>query len=63
MEEAAKEKEGATITEAKKGKRKWLSRILNFLMYGGWLLVVAVILAIVILISTLSKRTAQVALQ
>ena len=55
MEEAAKEKEGTTITEVKKGKRKWLSRILNFLMFGGWLLVLAVILAIVILISTLSK--------
>lgn len=55
MEEAAKEKEGTTITEGKKGKRKWLSRVLNFLMYGGWLLVVAVILAIVILFSTLGK--------
>ncbi len=55
MEEAVKEKEGTTITEVKKGKRKWLGRVLNFLMYGGWLLVVVVILAIVILISTLGK--------
>ena len=55
MEETVKEKEGTTITEGKKGKRKWLGRVLNFLMYGGWLLVVVVILAIVILISTLGK--------
>jgi len=55
MEEAAKEKEGTTITEGKKGKRKWLGRVLNFLMYGGWLLVIVVILGIVILISVLTK--------
>lgn len=54
MEEPVKEKEGTAITEGKKGKRKWLGRVLNFLMYGGWLLVVAVILGIVILISTLT---------
>jgi len=55
MEEAIKEKEEKSITEEKKGKRKWVGRVLNFLIYGGWLLVVAVILGIVILISTLSK--------
>jgi hypothetical protein len=57
MEEAIKEKEEIIITGAKKGKgkRKWIGRILNFLMYGGWLLVVAVILGIVILILSLSK--------
>lgn len=55
MGEAIKEKEEIIITGAKRGKRKWLGRVLNFLMYGGWLLVVAVVLAIVILISTLGK--------
>jgi len=55
METAIKEKEEATIREEKKGKRKWGSMILNFLMYGGWLLVVAVTLAIIILISVWTK--------
>jgi len=55
METAIKEKEETTIKEEKKGKRKWLSWFLNFLMYGGWLLLVAVILGIVITISVLSK--------
>ena len=55
MEEAVKEKEGTTITELKKGKRKWLNRFLNFLMYGGWILVIVVILGIVTIISVLSK--------
>jgi len=55
METAIKEKGKTSTTEGKKGKPKWLRRILNFLMYGGWLLVVVIILAIVILISTLSK--------
>ena len=55
MEAANKEKEETTIKEEKKGKRKWVSHFFNFLMYGGWLLVVAVILGIVILISVLSK--------
>ena len=52
METTIKEEKETTITEAKKGKRKWLGRVLSFLMYGGWLLVVAVVLAIVILLST-----------
>ena len=55
MEEAAKEKQGTTIAEGKKGKRKWLGRVLNFLMYGGWILVIVVILGIVTIISVLSK--------
>jgi hypothetical protein len=55
METAIKEKEKTIITEEKKGKRKWAGRILNFLMFGGWLLVVAVVLAIVILISVWTK--------
>ena len=55
METAIKEKEESTIKEEKKGKQKWASSFLKFLMYGGWLVVVFVILAIVILISVLSK--------
>jgi len=55
MEATIKEKEETTNKEGKKGKRKWISRILNFLMYGGWLLLLVVILGIVILISVLSK--------
>ena len=55
MGEAIKEKEEIIVTGAKKGKRKWISGILNFLTYGGWLLVASVILGIVILISVLSK--------
>jgi hypothetical protein len=55
METAVKEQKEATIGKERKGKRKWGSLILNFLMYGGWLLVIAVILGIVILISVLSK--------
>jgi hypothetical protein len=55
MEAAIKEKERPTVKEAKKGKRKWLSSIGNFLMFGGWILVAAVILGILVLISYLSK--------
>jgi len=55
MEAEIQEKKEIPIKEEKRGKRKWLSFILNFLMYGGWLLVLAVILAIIILISTLGK--------
>ena len=55
METLIKSEEETTIKEEKKGKRKWTSRILHFLMYGGWLLVLIVILGIVILISVLSK--------
>ncbi len=55
MEAVIKEKEETTIKEEKKGKRKWLRGFLNFLMYGGWLLVVVFIIGIVVLISVLSK--------
>ena len=55
IETEVKEQKETTIKEERKGKRKWVGRILNFLMYGGWLLVVAVVLGIIILISTLSK--------
>ena len=55
MEATVKEKKETTHKEEKKGKRKWIGRFLNFLMYGGWLLLLVVILGIVILISVLSK--------
>jgi len=55
MEVTNKEKEETTIKEEKKGKRKWGSLIFNFLAYGGWLLVVLVVLGIIVLISVLSK--------
>jgi len=45
----------AIVQEEKKGKRKWLTRFLNFLMYGGWLLVVIVIVSIITLISYLTR--------
>jgi hypothetical protein len=35
--------------------QKFLSRFLKFLMYGGWLLLIIFILAIVVLISALTK--------
>ncbi len=54
MEMTVKEQKEAVVKE-EKGKRKWLSRFMNFLMYGGWLLVIIVILAIIVLISTLVK--------
>jgi len=55
MEATIKEEKETTVREEKKGKRKWLSRFLNFLMYGGWLLIVVFIVAIITLISNLSK--------
>jgi len=54
MEASIKEEKETAIGGEKNGKRKWLSRSLSFLMYGGWLLVIFVILGIVILISSLS---------
>lgn len=55
MEATAKEQNETTVKEEKKGKWKWLNRFLHFLMYGGWLLVIIVILAIVIIVSVLTK--------
>jgi hypothetical protein len=55
METTIKEQKETAIKEEKKGKRKWLNRFLNFLMYGGWILVLVAILGIMILISTLSS--------
>ena len=55
MEGGIKEEKETTVREEKKGKRKWGSLIFKFLAYGGWLLVLVVVLAILILISVLSK--------
>ena len=52
IKETIKEEKGATMTEEKKGKRKWLRSVLNFLMYGGWILVIAAVLAVIILFSS-----------
>lgn len=46
------QKEGIT-TEGKTGKRKWLNRIGNFMMMGGFLLVIVVGVGIAIAISIL----------
>ena len=50
METAVKEATGKTVGERK--KRKWGSRILHFLMYGGWMVVLVAVLAVVILLSS-----------
>jgi len=46
MEATVQEVKDTVVHEGKKGKRKWLTRFLNFLMYGGWLLVVIVIVSV-----------------
>jgi len=55
METTVKEQEETAVKEEKKGKRKWLNRFSNFLIYGGWLLIVVFIAAITTIISVLSK--------
>jgi hypothetical protein len=55
MEATVNEKKETTVKEGKKGERKWGSLIYKFLMYGGWLLVLVVFLAIYILISIYFK--------
>ena len=55
MEATISEKKETTIKEEKKGGRKWGSLIYKFLIYGGWLLVLVVFLAIYILISIYFK--------
>jgi hypothetical protein len=45
----------AAIKEEKKEKSKWPRRILNFLMYGGWLAVALFIMGIILAISVLSR--------
>ena len=41
--------------EGKSTGRKWLRRFLNFLMYGGWLLIVIVVIVIIFAVSVLTK--------
>lgn len=55
MEAANKEEKETTTREGKKGWAKWGSRILNFLVMGGFILVLVAIVAIVIIISILTK--------
>ncbi len=55
MEAAVEEAKGTTVRDEKKGKRKWLSRIVNFMIYGGWILVIGLVLVIAVLISYWSK--------
>jgi len=55
MEATVNEKKETPIQEGKKGGRKWGSLIFKFLMYGGWLLVLVVFLAIYIFISIYFK--------
>ena len=55
MEATISEKKETTITEGKKGWRKWGSRIYKFLIYGGWLLVLIAFLVIYILVSIYFK--------
>ena len=55
MEAETQETEKTPIKEEKRGKRKCLRRFLNFLMYGGRLLIVVFIAGIITLISVLSK--------
>jgi hypothetical protein len=50
-EETTTTKEGTTTTKKKTGKRKWLGRIGTFLVMGGWILVLIVVLGLVIGIS------------
>ena len=51
----SEKKETTTIKEGKKGARKWGMLFLKFLMYGGWIPLAIVILAIFFLVSSLSK--------
>lgn len=52
MQRPTENKSETPVTEEKKGKRKWLDRFLHFLMYGGFILIIILIVGIVILIST-----------
>ncbi len=47
MEAAKKDEKENASSEGKKGKGKWRSGIRQFIVYGGWMLVVAIIIAII----------------
>ena len=55
MEATIRGEKETTVRDEKIGKRKWLNRFFNFLIYGGWLLIVVFIAGIITLISVLSK--------
>jgi len=55
MEATVSEKGETAVQEGKRGGRKWGSLIFKFLMYGGWLAVLIVFMAIYILISIYFK--------
>jgi hypothetical protein len=55
MEAAIKETKETSTKEVKTGWAKWGSRFLNFLMMGGFLLVLVVIVGIIIAINLLFK--------
>ena len=55
METGTQIGEGKTLVTKKTGKNKFLTGFLNFLMYGGFLVVLIVIVGIVILVSYLTK--------
>lgn len=48
--EQAKQEE-ATVAKATKGKKKFLDRFVSFLIYGGWLLILFLGVAITIVVS------------
>jgi len=56
MEASSEEKKETTTKEVKRGWAKWGSRIYNFLIMGGFLVVLVVIVGIVIAISTLTHK-------
>jgi hypothetical protein len=50
--------ESKNITEetvAVKKKRSWGRMLLNFLMYGGWMLVIVLVVGIIIAVQVLTK--------
>jgi hypothetical protein len=55
MERPTKDQRETPVTEEKKGKRKWGSRIFNFLAMGGFMLVIFLGVGIFIAISILTK--------
>lgn len=54
MVEATREKEKMNATEKTK-KRKWLGYLMHFLMYGGWIVLLVIIVGAWIGISMLTQ--------
>ena len=48
-------KEEATVAKETKGKKKFLDRFVTFLIYGGWLLILFLGVAITIVVSIVFK--------